>query len=107
MKNTYPTPAPISEHTRAHARADALAWASSLTKERHNPLSVIGNAEPIFEWLEAALDTKDLTLRRRAGHQQWINDDRGDDPDDVGPDDDPAAFLMRAAALYGAMTGVF
>jgi hypothetical protein len=91
--------APIGEHTSAHARADALVWASAFTTDRHNPLSVITNAEPIFEWLAAATDSKDLTLRRRAGNQQWINDDTRD------PDDDPAAFLMRAAALYGAMTG--
>jgi hypothetical protein len=84
---------------RADARADALGWASRLTAERHNPLLVIINAEPIFQWLAAAVDEQDLALRLRAGDLASANDD------DCEPDDDGAAFVLRAALLYDAMTG--
>ncbi|MEU4234359.1 hypothetical protein AB0F17_59640 [Nonomuraea sp. NPDC026600] len=97
MSSTRPDS--IDPIERADAHADALGWASRLTSERHNPLLVIINAEPIFQWLAAALDEQDLALRLRAGDLQSANDD------ECGPDDDGAAFVLRAALLYDAMTG--
>jgi hypothetical protein len=83
---------------RFDARADALGWASRLTTERHTPLLVIINAEPILQWLAAAADEQDLALRLRAGDLASANDDERE------PDDDGAAFVLRAAVLHEAMT---
>ncbi|MFI9846723.1 hypothetical protein ACIHFD_57555 [Nonomuraea sp. NPDC051941] len=84
---------------QADARADALRWSSRLTINRHDPLAVIRNAEPMLAFLAAATDEHDLYLRQRAGNLQSANDDERE------PDDDGAAFALRAAVLYGAMTG--
>lgn len=90
---------PIDPVVRADAYADALNWASALTRERANPLTVIANAEPLFAFLAAATDEDDLLLRARAGQLQHANDDERE------ADDDGEAFALRAAVLYGAMTG--
>ncbi|GAA3702418.1 hypothetical protein GCM10022224_080270 [Nonomuraea antimicrobica] len=83
----------------AYARAAALNWVSRLTTGRHDPLAVLRNAEPVLEFLAAATDDDDLRLRRMAADLQSANDDERD------PDDDGAGFALRAAVLYGAMTG--
>ncbi|MEV4364603.1 hypothetical protein [Nonomuraea sp. NPDC049625] len=89
----------IDHVDQAYARADALRWASRLTINRHDPLAVIRNAEPMLAFLAAASGEHDLYLRRTAGNLQSANDDERE------PDDDGAGFALRAAVLYGAMTG--
>jgi hypothetical protein len=89
----------VDQVDRIFAHADALRWSSRLTTRRHDPLQVIANAEPMFAFLAAAIDNDDLQLRRTAGNLQNANDDERE------PDDDGAGFALRAAVLYGAMTG--
>ncbi|UBU19196.1 hypothetical protein [Nonomuraea gerenzanensis] len=84
---------------RAYSRAAALGWASRLTTDRHDPLAVLRNAQPVLEFLQAATSDADLQLRRMAGSLQSANDDERE------PDDDGAGFALRVAVLYGAMTG--
>ncbi|GIH95265.1 hypothetical protein ACFFMN_23180 [Planobispora siamensis] len=75
---------------------EVLRWATQITSDIGDPDAVITNAEPIIAWLKDGAERGDLPTRLMAAKRTYTNDSNSNRE----PDDDPTAFLMRAAAYY-------